>query len=65
MYLIYILHNRSKNKFQANPCRIDLCSVQGRGGGGESELDTAYTLACNNLYIIYICKSKMGTQEKQ
>ena len=48
MYWIYILHDRLKNKFQANPYRIDPCSgtlVQGRGGRGESSLDTAQLLA--------------------
>ena len=68
MYWVYILHDRSKHKFQANPCKIDPFSgilVQGRGGRGESSLDTAYILAWNNFYIIYVCYSEMGTQEKQ
>ena len=52
-------------KFQADPCRNGSCSgnlVQGIGGRGESELDTAYILAWNNLYIIYVCCSALGTQ---
>ena len=49
-------------------CRIDPFSgilVQGRGGRDESSLDTAYILAWNDFYIVYVCYSEMGTQEKQ